>query len=104
MIPNPFSVARLLRGPVELSPDPVEPDPDIPTPLAEPAAVHPKTGPVTQVFRTSAPTTRRPCGHCMHGQEGHGSQYGALVGWHEWRPEAPSPSWLRSDLTRGADG
>ena len=97
---NPSAFARLLRSRIEVVPDPVEPDPFIPVPLDEPGRPDVTTGKTVHVFRTSAPSTRRPCGHCNHAKDGHGRQYGALAGWHDWWPEAPSPNWMRTESVR----
>lgn len=84
--PNPLAIARLSRGPVEVVPDPVEPDPLLEG-LAEPPRSSPDTAPTTFATRPRVPVPPALCGHCTHPFEGHGRQYGALVGWHEWAPE-----------------
>lgn len=93
--PNLVAVARLLRGPVEVVPDPVEPDPHLPGLLREPPRQDPSVVPTTSATRTPAVSTVAMCGHCQHGHAGHGVQYGALVGWHTWAPEkwSGSKSW-----------
>lgn len=76
------AIARLQRSRVEVVPDLVEPGPHLPGLLREPPRRDPDVAPVS--FAT--------CGHCQHGHEGHGTQYGALVGWHTWAPVvAPAP-------------
>ena len=94
--PNPMAAARLSRARIEGLPDPVEPDPFMPAPLVEPDLVSPALVKQVDAFIDAGPVTRRPCGHCLHGQDGHGSRYAALVGWHEWVPEAPSARWMRT--------
>lgn len=97
--PNPWAAAFIARNRLHIvpdAPDPVEPDPHIPDPLREPARVDPSVEKQVEAFKTTHPA-RRPCGHCMHGKDGHGRRYGALVGWHEWVSEAPSPSWMRGE-------
>lgn len=49
--PTPAAVARLLRGPVEVVPDLVEPDPHLPGLLREPPRRDPETEPTTSAMR-----------------------------------------------------
>ena len=89
--PNPSAIARIQRSRIELVPDPVEPDPHLPGLLREPPRRDPGTAPTSSATRPRRPGSAT-CGHCQHGFEGHGSQYGALVGWHTWAPVvAPAP-------------
>lgn len=84
---DPSAIARLQRSRIELAPDPVEPDPHLPGLLREPPRRDPETAPTSSATRPRRPATVAMCGHCQHGFEGHGTQYGALVGWHTWAPE-----------------
>ena len=97
--PRPRMADLIARRGLEIVPDHIEPDPFIPDPLSEPGQLSPSTAPQVAAGRAPRPATVRPCGHCMHGQDGHGSQYGALVGWHVWVPEQPSPHWVRTGGT-----
>ena len=86
------AIARLQRSRIELVPDPVEPDPHLPGLLREPPRRDPETAPTSSATRPRRSATVSMCGHCQHGFEGHGTQYGALVGWHTWAPVvAPAP-------------
>lgn len=90
--PNPSAIARIQRSRIELVPDPVEPDPHLPGLLREPPRRDPEVAPTSSATRPRRSAVVAMCGHCQHGFEGHGSQYGALVGWHTWAPVvAPVP-------------
>lgn len=86
------AIARLQRSRVDVVPDPVEPDPHLPGLLREPPRPAPEVAPTSSASRPRRSATVAMCGHCQHGHEGHGTQYGALVGWHTWAPVvAPAP-------------
>lgn len=85
--PNPLAIARLARlarGPVEVVSDS---DPLLPGVLEEPPRQDPHVEPTSFAARPRVPVPPALCGHCTHPREGHGRQYGALVGWHDWAPE-----------------
>lgn len=85
--PTIAAIARIQRSRIEVVPDPVEPDPHLPGLLREPPRRDVEVAPTSSATRPRRSATVAMCGHCQHGHEGHGVQYGALVGWHTWAPE-----------------
>lgn len=100
MIPNPFAIARLKRGPVEVHPDPVEPDP---VRMVEPDVNWPATTKTTEATIPPAPVPDRPCGVCDVPKDVHGVRYAHEVGHHEYMPPGGPSTFERQARSAGAD-